>query len=108
MMRIFRVIFTLLLIVNVQHLRAQLNVSANPAIQNGTVFLCLDDGNTITFTASYTGASDSIIWNFSGGNSTGASGSGKSGGTGSHAWDRCPALRGTKLSLLWQHCTECH
>ncbi|GEM_PF-2192132 len=75
-MRIFRVIFTLLLIVNVQHLRAQLNVSANPAIQNGTVFLCLDDGNTITFTASYTGASDSIIWNFSGGNSTGASGSG--------------------------------
>lgn len=75
-MRVFRVLFIILLIFSVQHVRAQLNVSANPSIQNGSVFLCLDDANTITYTASFTGASDSLIWTFTGGNSNRASGPG--------------------------------
>ncbi|MGB0176541.1 MAG: PKD domain-containing protein, partial [Owenweeksia sp.] len=65
-----------MLIFSFQHSQAQLNVSANPAIQSGTVFLCLDDANTITYTASFSGTNDSLIWTFTGGNISNGTGPG--------------------------------
>ncbi len=74
--RVFKVLLTFLLFVFFQKMQAQLSVSTTPALQGNTVFLCLDDGNTISYTANYTGANDSIIWTLTGGSLSSFAGAG--------------------------------
>lgn len=48
---------------------------SSPTFQNDTVFLCLNNGATVSFSASIT-SSDSVHWNFAGGSPSAASGAG--------------------------------
>ena len=47
-----------------------LSISSNPGAISNVAYICLDDNNTITYSATYTGTADSIVWTFTGGNIT--------------------------------------
>ncbi|MDZ7847035.1 MAG: PKD domain-containing protein [Owenweeksia sp.] len=51
-------------------------VNTLPASANDTVFICLDDRDSISFNASYTPAPDSIEWSFQSGTPSAVNGGG--------------------------------
>ena len=51
-------------------------VSSTPATTGGVAYICLDDANTVTYTANYIFPYDSIVWIFTGGNISNDTGTG--------------------------------
>ncbi len=66
MLRLQKVLFVALLLLVSFGTKAQITLTSNPNAQSGIVSLCLEDSDSIIFTASYGGPLDSVVWTISG------------------------------------------
>lgn len=66
MFRLTKFILGILFLLYSSEIKAQLSLTSSPNVQNGIVSLCLDNSDSINFTASFTGQQDSVLWQITG------------------------------------------
>lgn len=68
MLRLQKILWVVLLLLFSFEIQAQLVLTSTPNSQNGIVSLCLDNSDSINFTASFPGSNDSVVWQITGAN----------------------------------------
>lgn len=76
MLRFQKILLAVLILLGSGKIKAQLALTSSPVSQNGAVSLCLDDSDSVNFTASFTGSQDSVIWTVTGAQITSSQGLG--------------------------------